>query len=70
MSIDIKVASFDEKMGEDIFKLKGYMLCLIQPFRFLRLWLYPITTIIKGITYWGKKSGLNKIGLKLSLGKI
>ena len=51
MSVDIKVISVDEKFGKDILKLKGYILYIFQPFRFLGLWLYPITTIIKGIIY-------------------
>ena len=45
MSVDIKVISVDEKFGKDILKLKGYILYIFQLFRFLRLWLYPITTI-------------------------
>ena len=51
MSVDIKVISVDEKVGKDILKLQGYILHIFQPFRFLRLSLYPITTIIKGIIY-------------------
>ena len=51
MSVDIKVISVDEKFGKDILKLQGYILYIFQPFRFLRLWLYPVTTIIKGIIY-------------------
>ena len=51
MSVDIKVISVDEKFGKDILKLKGYMLYIFQPFRFLRLWLYAITTIIKSLIY-------------------
>ena len=51
MSVDIKVISVDEKFGKDILKLKGYMFYIFQPFRFLRLWLYPIATIIKSLIY-------------------
>ena len=51
MSVDIKVTLVDEKLGKDILKLKGYILYIFQLFRFFRLWLYPITTIIKGIIY-------------------
>ena len=51
MSVDIKVISIDEKFGKDILKLQGYILYTFQPFWFLRLWLYSITTIIKGIIY-------------------
>ena len=51
MSVDIKVISVDEKFGKDILKLQGYILYTFQPFWFLRLWLYSITTIIKGIIY-------------------
>ena len=51
MSVDIKVISDDEKFGKDILKLQGYMLYIFQPFRFLTLWLYSITTIIKSIIY-------------------
>ena len=53
VSADIKVISVNEKFLKDILKLKGYILCIFQPFRFLRwfLWLYPIITIIKGIIY-------------------
>ena len=47
MPVDIKFISVDEKFGKDILKLQGYILYIFQPFRFLRLWLYPITTIIK-----------------------
>ena len=49
MYVDIKVISDDEKFGKDILKLQGYMLYIFQPFRFLTLWLYSITTIIKSI---------------------
>ena len=51
MSVDIKVILVDEKLGKDTLKLKGYILYIFQLFRFFRLWLYPITTIIKGIIY-------------------
>ena len=51
MSVDIKVISVDEKFGKDILKLEGCILYIFQPFRILRLWLYPITRIIKGIIY-------------------
>ena len=51
MYVDIKVISDDEKFGKDILKLQGYMLYIFQPFRFLTLWLYSITTIIKSIIY-------------------
>ena len=51
MSVEIKVISVDEGFGKDILKLKGYILYIFQPFRLLRLWLYPITTIIKGVIY-------------------
>ena len=51
MSLDIKVISVDEKFGKDILKLQGYILYIFQSFRFLRLWLYPITTINEGIIY-------------------
>ena len=46
-----KVISLNEKFGKDILELQGYTLYIFQPFRFLRLWLYPITTIIKGTIY-------------------
>ena len=51
MSVDIKVISVDEKFGKDILKLKVYIFYIFQPFRFFSLWLYPITTIVKGIIY-------------------
>ena len=51
MSVDIRTISVDEKFGKDILKLQGYILYIFQPFRFLRLCLYPITTVIKGIIY-------------------
>ena len=51
MSVDIKVISVDKKFGKYILKLQGYILYTFQPFRFLKLWLYRITTIIKGIIY-------------------
>ena len=51
MYVDIKVISADEKFGNNILKLRGYIVYIFQPFRLLRLWLYPITTIIKGIPY-------------------
>ena len=51
MSIDIKVILVDEKFGKDILKLQDYILYIFQPFRFLKSWLCPVTTIIKGIIY-------------------
>ena len=51
MFVDIKVISNDEKFGKDFLKLKGYIFYIFQPFRFLKLWLYPITAIVKGILY-------------------
>ena len=70
MSVDIKVISVDEKFGKDILKLKGYILYICRPFRFLRLWLYPNTTIIKGMIYLDinvSHTGHNK---SMSPGKI
>ena len=51
MSVDIQVNSVDEKFGKDILKLKVYIFYIFQPFRFLELWLYPITTIVRGVIY-------------------
>ena len=53
VSVDIKIISVDEKFMKDILKLTDYALFIFQHFRFLRsfLWLYPITTIIKGIIH-------------------
>ena len=47
----VKVISDDEKVGKDILKLKVYILYIFQPFRFSRLWLYTITTIVKSKIY-------------------
>ena len=51
MSVDVQVISVDEKFEKDVLKLQGYILYIFQPLQFLRLWLYSITTIIKGIIY-------------------
>ena len=51
MPVDVKVISVDEKVGKDILKLKVYILYIFQPFRFLRLWLYTITTIVESKIY-------------------
>ena len=49
MSLDVKVILVDKKFRKYNLKLKGYVFYKFQTFRFLRLWLYPITTVIKGI---------------------
>ena len=49
MSVDIKVISVDEKMGKVILMLKGYIYIIY--ILYIRLWLYSITRIIKGIIY-------------------
>ena len=56
MSVDIKIASVDEiivfgeRYFETIIKLK-LLKSIFKTFRFLRLWLYPIITIIKVTIY-------------------